>query len=70
MKNEIMKFTIIIEETVSQDFEVEAKNAEDAMKIAAEKYKNCEFVLEPGNLICKQMGVVSPDNEMTEWIRF
>ena len=45
------KFTITIEETVSASFAVDANSIADALKIADEKYKNCEFVLEPGELI-------------------
>lgn len=64
------KFVITIEETVAQDFEVYADTAEEAMKIAEEKYKNCEFILEPGNLIAKQMAIINPDEEETEWVEF
>lgn len=65
-----MKFIVTIEEMVSDNFEIEAETAEDAMRIAEEKYHCCEFVLEPGNLICKQMSILSPNNESTEWIEF
>lgn len=64
------KFVITIEETVSQNFEVEAENAEQAMEIAEDKYRNGEFVLEPGNIIFKQMAITEPTNEATEWIEF
>lgn len=64
------EFTIVIEETVSQPFVVVANDAEEAMKIAEDKYKNGEFVLEPGELVCKQMTIVSPDDELTEWTEF
>lgn len=64
------KYTIIIEETVSQGFEIEAESAEDAMEIAEQKYNNGEFVLEPGNLVSKQMAITSPENEVTEWTEF
>lgn len=48
----IMKtFKILIEEILSDSFEVIAENKTDALKIAKEKYYNGEFVLEPGNLI-------------------
>lgn len=65
-----MKYIITIEEMVSEDFEVEAKNAEEAMNIAEEKYKKCEFVLEPGNLTFKQMAIISPESDATEWTEF
>lgn len=64
------EFTIVIEETVSQPFVVVANDGEEAMKIAEDKYKNGEFVLEPGELVCKQMTIVSPDDELTEWTEF
>lgn len=44
------KFMVTIEETVSQDFDVEANSQEEAIKIVRDKYRNGEFVLEPGNL--------------------
>lgn len=49
------KFTVVIEETVSQDFDVEANSQEEAIKIARDKYRNGEFVLEPGNLELAQI---------------
>lgn len=64
------KFTITIEEIISQEFDVEAETAEEAMKIAEEKYRNGEFVLEPGELTCKQMAITSPEDEVTEWTEF
>lgn len=65
-----MKFTICIEEMVSEEFDVEAEDAEQAKEIAEEKYNKGEFVLEPGNLVCKQMCITSPDDECTEWTEF
>ncbi len=65
-----MKFIVTIEEMVSEDFEVEAESAEEAMYIAEEKYKKCEFVLEPGNLTFKQMAITSPESEAIEWTEF
>ncbi len=65
-----MKFIVTIEEMVSEDFEVEAESAEEAMYIAEEKYKKCEFVLEPGRLVAKQMAIMFPDSEVTEWTEF
>ena len=59
------KFCIVIEETVSEKFEVEAENQDDAIKKAVEKYRNVEFILSPGNLESKK---ISADND--EWIEF
>lgn len=64
------KFVITIEELISQNFSVEANDAEEAMKIAEEKYKNNEFVLEPGNPVAKQMAIIGPEDEATEWCEF
>lgn len=64
------KFVIAIEETVTQNFDIEAENAECAMKIAEEKYRNGELVLESGEVNFKQMAVMKPDEEVTEWIEF
>ena len=64
------KFIIAIEEMISEEFEVEAETAEEAMEMAKHKYDIGEYVLSPGNLAAKQMSVVSPDNEATEWVEF
>lgn len=66
-----MKFKITIEEHISQTFEVEAADIEEAMEIAEEKYNNGEFVLEPGELTAKLMMAEDEDGiETTEWVEF
>lgn len=66
-----IKFTVTIEETVSQSFEVYAEDLNTAMKTAAQKYRNGEFVLEPGEILGKQMSVYdSRDGSYTEWVEF
>lgn len=65
-----MKYTITIEETVAKDFEVEANDAEEAYKIAEQKYNSGEFVLDPGECQFKQIAITKPDNECTEWREF
>lgn len=62
------KFTICIEEMISQEFEVEAEDWGEALEFGQEKYKNGEFVLVPGNLVTKQIAIMHP--EPTEWIEF
>jgi hypothetical protein len=65
------KFVVTIEEMVSQEFEILAKDDEEAMQIAEEKYKNGEFVLSPGNLVCKQMSVRDTETDSEcEWVEF
>ena len=66
-----MKFKITIEEHVSQAFEVEATDIFKAMEIAEQKYKDGEFVLEPGELTAKLMMAEDEfGTEHTEWEEF
>ncbi|ERK48901.1 DpnD/PcfM family protein [Leptotrichia sp. oral taxon 879] len=65
------KFKIIIEKHVSEEFEVEAENIEEAFNIAEKKYYSGEFVLEPGNVSYKLMfGETVDRKESIEWIEF
>lgn len=64
------KYTIAIEETVVDEFEVEANDAETAVCIAKEKYHKGEFVLAPGEVHSKQIAIISPSEECIEWIEF
>lgn len=64
------KYTITIEEKVVDEFEVEANDFSEAIDIAKEKYYKGEFVLSPGEVQCKQMAIVSPSCECTEWNEF
>lgn len=59
------KFSITIEEMISKTFEVFAENDEQAENIAIEKYKSGEFVLDPGNLVAKQIQI---NNETEDYI--
>ena len=56
------KYNVMIEETVWQTFEVEADTQEEAKEIAAQKYRDAEFVLEPGNLGSTYMHIVDERN--------
>ncbi len=63
------KYRVTIEETVSETFKVNAKNIGEAMDLAERKYREGEFVLEPGNLVCTQMSAESADGkESTNWV--
>lgn len=64
------KCKITIEEMVSQTFEVEANSLEEALEIAEHNYKAGRFVLEPGNLVCKQICGEDEDGDCTEWYDF
>jgi len=59
------KFSLVIEELVSDTFVVEAENETKAV----EKYKVGEFVLEPGNLTFKQMSICTSEGN-SEWFEF
>lgn len=64
------RYKILIEETVVGAFHVEAENLEEAIDCAIKNYKNCVFVNEPGELVAKQMAIVNPHEEVTEWFEF
>lgn len=60
------KYTITIEETVSDIFYLEANSLEEAKELAIENYNNSVFVLEPGNLIETNL-LVENDDESSGW---
>ena len=64
------KFEIIIEETITQEFELYAVTAEEAIELAVLKYKMDEFVLDSGEVQHKQLAIIEPADEITEWIEF
>lgn len=64
------KYTIAIEEIIVKEFELYAGDSEEAMGIAEKKYRNGEFVLDPGEVQFKQMCVSKPVSEVTEWSEF
>lgn len=65
-----MKFKVCIEEMVSERFEVEAKDKNEAIETAIKKYKNCEFVLEPGNVTFRQVAVCEDNDSEPVWVKF
>lgn len=65
-----MIFKIAIEEAVVEEFEIEAEDACSAMEIAEEKYRKKEIALEPRKCQFKQMAIIGPDYETTEWTEF
>ena len=59
------KFTIVIEETLADRFEVEAETEEEALEIAIEKYENAEFVLQPESCYFAEAWLEeNPDNRI------
>lgn len=65
-----MEFVVTIEETVAQDFKIEADSFEEAMKKAEEKYKSGEIVVDSGEVHHKQMAASYNGEFMTEWTEF
>ena len=63
------KFTIRIEEHISQAFEVDAEDIGEAMQIAEKKYRSGEFVLDDANVTTRLM-MAENDSEATEWVEF
>ena len=64
-------FKVTIEEQVSETFEIEATDIDEAMEIAEEKYNNCDIIVAPGNLVAKLMMAEDKETgECTEWNEF
>lgn len=64
------EYKVTIEETISETFKVVAENADEAYKIAIEKYKNGEFVLSDANMIFKQIQVSDNNQNYIDWEEF
>ena len=69
-KTDINTYTVTIEEVVSQDFEVKAGSIQEALIIAESKYKSGDFVLSPGNLVCKQISARDEKGEAVDCYEF
>lgn len=65
-----MKTIIIIEEHISQAFEVEADTLEEAMEIAEQKYNDGEFVVDAFNAPTAKLMMAENEYEATEWEEF
>ena len=64
------KYVIAIEELIVQEFSLYANDSEEAFELAEQKYKSGEFVLEPGKVTYKQMAIMKPADDVTEWVMF
>ena len=53
-----MRYTVLVEEVVSQEFAVEASSPEEALRLAKDQYSKGETMLEPGNLEDVSMKIV------------
>jgi hypothetical protein len=66
LDNEMKRYTVAIEETLIGEFEVIAASEEEALELARRKYKESDFVLEPGELQHAQMAIVKRGEEL-DW---
>jgi hypothetical protein len=57
-EDKYMRYTVLVEEVVSQEFAVEASSPEEALRVAENQYRKGEIVLEPGNLEQVSMKIV------------
>lgn len=64
------KFRVIIEETISDEFEIEAASQKEAVNCAIKQYKTGVFVLSPGNLEQHKISLIDKTGQPTEWIEF
>ena len=64
------KYRVVIEEIVSETFEVEAASQEDAVSAAIQEYHAGNFVVGSDNVEHRQISVIGDDGEISEWIEF
>lgn len=62
-----MKIKIIVEETITQEFEVEINDSEDTFDQIQTMYKNGKLVIEEPNLIDAQLTIFNEDGQDTGW---
>ena len=63
------RFRVAIEEIIVQEFEIEAADENEALKMAGEGYKSGEIVLESPEVQHRQLAVLQ-DESSTMWIEF
>lgn len=60
---------VIIEETISQEFEIDVENVDDIDKEILKKYKNGEFTVDNPTLTGVSYQIIDDENdECTNWI--
>ncbi len=66
-----MIYKVTIEETVSDEFEIEADSEEEDFEKASKEYDEGKIVLEPGKLISKQISITDEKgNPLIDWVEF
>ena len=63
------KYHVVIEETVSDEFEIEADSEKDAIDKAINEYNEGNFIVGP-NVTFRQIAVLGEDDEINDWIEF
>lgn len=63
------KYRVLIEETISEEFEIEATSKENAISETIKLYKIGELVLCPENIEHRQLSVID-DSECSKWVEF
>lgn len=64
------KYRVVIEETISEEFEIEADSEEGAVTGVIQEYNAGNFVVGSDNVQSRQISVVGEDGELTDWITF
>lgn len=65
------KYKVTIEETISEEFNIEADSLEEALKIAELAYTVGKLVLENGQVIAKQIMLEDlQTGKITDWRSF
>ena len=64
------KYRVVIEETVSEEFEIEATSEEEAVSNAIQEYDAGNLVVGSDNVEHRQISVIDDDGELTNWIEF
>ena len=62
-------YRVTIEETVADEFLVEAASEEEALEEAIQKYKTGKFILSPGEVVYRQLSIFDEGKE-TNWVKF
>ena len=63
-----MKVKVIIEEVISQEFEVEVSSYDNAYNEIREKYKNAELVLENPSLTQANVNIYDEEDREGDWV--
>lgn len=63
-----MKVKVIIEEIISQEFEVEVDSMEESYDQVFKKYRNGELVVDSPSIVAANVMICDEDGNETEWV--